>query len=333
VVAEIGVRSAFALPIFSSGELVAVLEFFSDKIITKDNSLLNVIAHVGSQLGHVYDRVHAEKRITLLNQTLEDRILERTKELKAKNEELALQQQAVVSSSKMSALGEMASGVAHEINNPLAIIQVRAEQLKEIAETEEIDNTIVIDVVDEIIKTATRIATIVKGLRSFARDGRNDPFQLAVLKTIIEETVDLCKEKFKHNNIHLDIKPISVSMEIECRATQISQVILNLLNNAYDAIQQSEEKWVCVAVSDLGHQIEISIMDSGKGIPKELQDKIMQPFFTTKEIGRGTGLGLSISRGIILSHRGQLIIDNASKNTHFIIQLPKAQSSYERKVS
>jgi signal transduction histidine kinase len=100
-------------------------------------------------------------------------------------------------------------------------------------------------------------------------------------------------------------------------------VALNLLNNAFDAIQSLEEKWIKISFSDIGDWVKIIVTDSGPGIPFDVQMKMMQPFYTTKEIGKGTGLGLSISKGIIERHNGRLYLDNTSPNTQFVIALPK----------
>ena len=111
---------------------------------------------------------------------------------------------------------------------------------------------------------------------------------------------------------------------MNCRSTQIEQVLLNLLSNSYDAIVNTPGPWILIVVKSNGQTAEISVTDSGKGIAPEIVSKIMQPFYTTKEVGKGTGLGLSISLGIIKSHHGEFYYDQNSKNTRFVIQLPKS---------
>jgi signal transduction histidine kinase len=103
-------------------------------------------------------------------------------------------------------------------------------------------------------------------------------------------------------------------------------VILNLLNNSVDAISELKEKWIEIVVAETASCIEVKITDSGRGIPKEIQNKIFNPFFTTKVVGKGTGLGLSISKGIIEAHGGHFQINNECPNTQFVIQLPKCQN-------
>jgi PAS domain S-box-containing protein len=239
---------------------------------------------------------------------------------------LALEQSRaqMVLASKMSALGEMAGGVAHEINTPLAVIQMRTDQLLEYVEEGTLTNSVLINSLQAIESTVKRIAQIISGLRSFARDGSRDPMIIFRVSQIIEDTFSLCKEKFKSHGVALEFD-LKQDADIECRPGEISQVILNLLNNSFDAIQELPEKWIKIELNKIANLILIRVTDSGKGITPENQKKLMQPFFTTKEIGKGTGLGLSISRGLIESHHGKLTFDNLSQNTSFLISLPLHQ--------
>jgi signal transduction histidine kinase len=228
--------------------------------------------------------------------------------------------------SRMAVLGEMAGGIAHEINNPLAIISGYAERLRRLLSRGQLTEEAVNKVVNNIEQTVDRITFIIKGLKSFARDGDNDPFVPNFLSKILKDTIPFAEQKLAKNQIFLRLEPISDDIIIECRPVQISQVILNLINNACDAIQNLEDRWVEVKVEDYENEVRIIIIDSGSGIPKELAEKIMQAFFTTKEAGKGTGLGLSISKSIIESHGGVFYLDEYHKNTCFILRLPKSQS-------
>jgi len=248
-------------------------------------------------------------------QNLEQLVEERTREL---DEQKAVSVQA----SKMAALGEMAGGVAHEINTPLGTIQVIADYLISGISSKRLEEATVLKSLETIENTITRIAKIVKGLQLFARDGKTDPKIESSAIKIVEDTFSLCREKFQSHGVRLDFEPTS-DIAIACRPMEISQVLVNLLNNSFDAIQGLEEKWIRVEVKDMGSNCEISVTDCGSGISKDIQMKIMQPFFTTKELGKGTGLGLSISKGIIESHGGKLEIDNSSPHTRFVIRLPK----------
>ena len=230
-----------------------------------------------------------------------------------------------VHQARMAALGEMASGIAHEINNPLQIIiGVGGEIIKRVPDIE--NHKEHLKKSGEMLERAgERIAKIVQGLKTFSRDGSNDQVERVQLSTIINDTVDFAQANFKKRNAKLEVEPFDKMIEAECRSVQISQVIVNLCSNALDAIEPLAEKWVKVSVKDLGNEVEVSVTDSGNGIPPEIVAKMMNPFFTTKGVGKGTGLGLSISTGILKSHHGTLGYDENSKNTRFYIRWPKRQ--------
>lgn len=248
--------------------------------------------------------------------------------IKKKSEELEVQKNLTFHASKMSALGEMAGGIAHEINNPLTIIGSTTRIIKKLVERENIEADMISKKCDDIDRTIIRISKIISGLRTISRDASEEKFEKASLHTIFEDVLALCAEKFKHNNVALevDLKESAFHETIDCRQVQLSQVFLNLIGNAYDAIEELQgDKWIKVSTKNLDDKIEIRFRDAGPGIPQEVQDKIFQPFFTTKEIGKGTGLGLSLSNSIIKSHNGDFYIDNKESTTCFVVIIPKNQ--------
>jgi C4-dicarboxylate-specific signal transduction histidine kinase len=264
----------------------------------------------------------SEERRTLLEKTnMELRL--RTEELARINTTLEEQQKILAHSAKMSALGEMASGIAHEINSPLGIITLHANQLGRSIRRNSLTPEIVLKESKLISDTAMRIGNIIKGLRAFAREGDNDPFEWTSVGSLVEDALVLCQARFKTREIELRVSDMPSDVNLECRVVQIGQVILNLLTNAYDAVQDLPIRWVSVEAVNEAEQIVISVTDSGSGIPKDSIEKIMQPFFTTKEVGKGTGLGLSISKGIIEVHNGSLAVDTSSPNTKFVVRLPR----------
>ena len=234
------------------------------------------------------------------------------------------QQLRIVAASKMSTLGEMAGGIAHEINNPLAIIHGRAEQLREMIETGNSSPESMIAIVSKIEQTVMRISKIIRGLRSFARDAHADPYLQADVTKLTDETLSFCRERFQNHSVEVTVEHVSGDLALECQDVQISQLLLNLLNNAYDAVQGKPEKWIQIQTkrSDDGQNLILSITDSGDGIPEAVREKMFNPFFTTKSVGQGTGLGLSITRGIIESHQGSIRLEEKCPHTRFVIELP-----------
>lgn len=250
-----------------------------------------------------------------------ERAQQRTMKLKETTDIVLQQQQQLLHSSRLSALGEMAGGIAHEINNPLAIILGRALQIKKAVdkappELEKVKNFAV-----DIEATAKRVEKIIIGLKTFSKDGEKTPFERVDIQTIIQDVLVLCKEKLKNKSVNLDIS--SRNCSVECRPIQIGQVLLNLLNNAYEAISLQKEKWISIDITEEGNKLTLAITDSGQGINEQVASRLGNPFFTTKSTG--TGLGLSISRGIAESHHGSLALDRNSRNTRFVLVLPVSQ--------
>ena len=236
-------------------------------------------------------------------------------------------------SSKMAALGEMSSGIAHEINNPLAVIGAKAHLLKLLVEQKKTTDEQLIKDANTVEQMVGRISKIISGLKMFARDSTLDPHQIVSLQTIFEETLVFCEGGLKRRGIEMSLPKFDSDLDIECHPTQISQVILNLINNASDAVDelsskspdQSLKKWIKVEVEGEQNSILIRIIDCGSGIPDPIREKILQPFFTTKDIGKGTGLGLSIASGIIKAHQGELLIPKDVPHTTFCVRMPRRQ--------
>ncbi len=227
-----------------------------------------------------------------------------------------------MASAKMSSIGEMSAGISHEINNRLAIILGKTNQLIRKIEKGEIEKEKNIEELKKIEETANRIGKIVRGLRSISRESSQDPLEKIYLENHLEEVLDLCQERFRKNNIEFRTN-FQKGIFINGRPAQLSQVILNLLNNSFDAVEGKTDAWVSLSTKETDPFIEIEVKDSRKGIPKEISEKIMEPFFTTKDPGKGTDLGLSISSSIIQSFHGRLWLDAKNENTRFVIELPK----------
>lgn len=253
-------------------------------------------------------------------------VIDITREKEA--EQSADQQRATTAhAAKMASLGEMAGGIAHEINNPLAIINGRLEQLLLRQDRNQLTPEMLRDNILKLQKTVFRIERIISSLRRFSREGSNDPCELIPVSDLIAMTLDLCLERFERFQVQLN-RDVAIDGLVECRPVEISQVILNLLNNAMDAVRVDgvAVKEVTLRVLENDNDFLFQIEDSGKGVPESLREKIMQPFFTTKDVGQGTGLGLSISLGIARRHHGELTLLVDRPQTVFQLRLPKRQS-------
>jgi two-component system, cell cycle sensor histidine kinase and response regulator CckA len=228
---------------------------------------------------------------------------------------------------RMEAIGTLAAGVAHEINNPISGIIGYAEILIESSQKQTPEN----DILNRIIKEADRIAEIVKNLLSFARD-RHEEKSPANIKDILSSTLGLIEKRLIKDGIQLSVDVLDTLPDIEVRSHEIQQVFLNILNNAYYGLNLRPLEWrgekflnIKCEINKVEGQdfIRTTFHDSGTGIPENILNKICDPFFSTKPPGKGTGLGLSISHGIVNNHKGRLLFETVEgKYTRVMVDLP-----------
>ena len=243
-----------------------------------------------------------------------------TKNLSETKGQLEKQQKDLVRISRLTSLGEMSAGLAHEINNPLTIILGATNLLHKYRDNpEQFDGKI-----ETINKASTRIAKIVTGLRKFSRSEDHSEQNNHSLTSIIQEAQFLTEAKAKRcqTSVHYDFKS---DAKILCNNIEIEQVVVNLISNAIDAVKNNQDKWVKVSVLEDSSQIILRVTDSGQGIPSAVLDKLFNPFFTTKIVGEGTGLGLSISKGILDEHKASIAVRPDMLNTCFEVRFPKIE--------
>jgi len=249
-------------------------------------------------------------------------------ERKRMESELELARARAVASDRLSALGLMAGNIAHEVNNPLAIIHACASDLVEMAEAGQVSMGALEKASARIKLTADRISKIVKSLCEIAREGSGDPIQRACVSKIVDQVLELCKERFRAHSVRLDTPRVDAGLYIICREVQIAQVLLNLLQNAFDAVvEREEDRWVRLEVTSDERSVVFAVMDSGRGVPAKIKARIMEPFFTTKPVGKGTGLGLSLSKAIVEEHGGELELSESETHTCFTFSLPLSKEA------
>ena len=235
---------------------------------------------------------------------------------------LELEKLKVIQSAKLSSLGEMSAGIAHEINNPLMVIDANLSLLAMIQN----DPAKVEAKVESARGAVKRITKIVSGLRKFSRASDSSKHSI-FFSSVIRESLNLTEIKAKKNEVTIELNNECETLMVNGNELELEQILINLINNAIDAVKSKpkDKRWVKINVSTTadGSKMCCEIIDAGNGIPVQYIQKLYDPFFTTKPVGEGTGLGLSIAKGIIDDHQGELLYDDKSPNTCFKIILNK----------
>lgn len=235
-------------------------------------------------------------------------------------------QNILIEQSKMASLGEITSGIAHEVNNPLSIINGKAALLKERLVSGQITNEFLISSIESIEKNSLRIEKIIRSLNSFSRRSSDEPIENVSLLQIIDEIFDMVKDRYIREKIDLLItvdENMNYENKILAKASEILQVFVNVLNNSYDAIKLKDEKWIRISIHNDIEFYTVKITDSGSPLSQNVIDNMMNPFFSTKTNEQGTGLGLSIAQQVMKSCEGNIQFNKESKNTEFILSFKK----------
>ncbi len=335
-------------------DLRAVLEAGFDDYVPKpvDRKLFNIRLTIAeARLVEIAKRKEAEQQLTCAYERLQ-----------RANEQLKENQTQLVHSEKMASLGQLAAGVAHEINNPVGFVtsnlgtlaeytvvftrlldayetltghvspdqsaagQAVLHDIAEIREEEDLD--FIREDIDALLAESLngmfRVKEIVQGLKSFARVDEAE-MQIADVNEGIEATLKVVWNELKYKcEVHTKLSPLP---QIRCYPGQLNQVFMNLLVNAAHAMEERGE--ITIETETTDSEVIIRISDTGVGIPKEHLSELFNPFFTTKPVGEGTGLGLSISYGIIQKHGGRIEVDSeVGRGTTFTIYLPIQEENH-----
>lgn len=272
----------------------------------------------------VMERRKTETALRESQEQLEHRVDQRTQELQKKQEQL-------LQTSKLASIGELATGVAHELNNPLNNIGLIASNLTESfnqrkeseSEFKPVQENLTI-ITDQV----RRASQIISSLRTFGRSAGTQKGPVN-LHDVITAAIVLIDQQLRLSNVVLHVQLTDEQPLVQANAIQLEQVFVNLLSNARDAVKQSAVKTVTIVTRLRDEVVETVFHDTGVGIAPEDLKCIFDPFFTTKEVGAGTGLGLSISYGIIVDHGGTILVESRPENgTTFIIRLPLKPTSF-----
>ncbi|MGQ9427187.1 CheR family methyltransferase [Gilvimarinus sp. F26214L] len=242
----------------------------------------------------------------------------RTREL-----QLRKQEEEIERSGRLAALGQMAAGIAHELKTPLSTIQSYVDLIRELqAQMNTPSAPPIADAMDKIEATTTKMSDIIVGLKSIARSDHHESFAPCDLNVLIEDTLKICMFRLRNKGIELRVDSPNAPIMVHAQPTQLSQVLINLINNSVDAIRERSEKWIRLELEDRRNEVVVRVVDSGEGIAGQLASQVMTPFFTTKH--DGTGLGLSLSQSIVKAHGGRLEVDASCPNTCFQVTIPRS---------
>jgi C4-dicarboxylate-specific signal transduction histidine kinase len=252
---------------------------------------------------------------------------ETTTEMQRREQELRDKQEQLIQAGKLATLGELTTGVAHELNNPLNNIGLFVGNAVDIIELAVTDKRQIVAELDRAMQQVRKATAIISHLRTFGRAAPASREAMS-LRHVIERALSLMQEQLRLREIEVTVdlgpeEPIVLGNSI-----QLEQVFINLLTNARDAVADSVRKAIHISSSVGFGAADIEFADTGHGIPPGLERRIFDPFFTTKEVGKGTGLGLSIAYGIIKEHGGTIsVVSRPDEGATFFIHLPLAASA------
>ena len=249
---------------------------------------------------------------------------ETTEEVQRREQELREKQEQLVQAGKLATLGELTTGVAHELNNPLNNIGLFIGNAIDLIALGMADPNPerILQELQSAIHQVRKATEIISHLRTFGRATSVSREPVAITQ-VIRRALSLVQEQLRLRQIEVKLLVPEEEVIVIGNPIQLEQVFINLLTNARDAMVHSSRKMITIGCTKLTNMVDIRFCDTGPGIPVGLEQRIFDPFFTTKEVGAGTGLGLSITYGIIKEHHGTIVVENCpNEGALFLIQLP-----------
>ena len=251
---------------------------------------------------------------------------ETTAEVQRREQELREKQEQLVQAGKLATLGELTTGIAHELNNPLNNIGLFIGNAIDRIELGMGNPQHILQELHNAMHQVRKATEIISHLRTFGR-AASVSYEPVAVNRVIESAISLIQEQLRLRQIEVVLHFPEEDVIVAGNAIQLEQVFLNLLTNARDAMAQAPRKVISIECVSKGDMVEIGFCDTGPGIPPGFEQRVFDPFFTTKEVGAGTGLGLSITYGIIKEHQGTITVQNLpGAGAFFLIQLPRERS-------
>jgi C4-dicarboxylate-specific signal transduction histidine kinase len=254
---------------------------------------------------------------------------ETTAEMRRREQELREKQEQLVQAGKLAILGELTTGVAHELNNPLNNIGLFVGNAIDLVELGVTDKEQIVGELRQATQQVRKATEIISHLRTFGRAApvRREPISL---RQVIERALSLMQEQLRLRQIEVTVDLGREDPIVLANPIQLEQVFINLLTNGRDAVADAPRKAIGISGSVGSTTVEVAVSDTGEGIPPGLEQRIFDPFFTTKQVGQGTGLGLSITYGIVKEHGGTIsVLSPPGEGATFLIQLPLASAGPE----
>jgi C4-dicarboxylate-specific signal transduction histidine kinase len=247
---------------------------------------------------------------------------ETTEAVQRREQELREKQEQLIQAGKLATLGELTTGIAHELNNPLNNIGLFIGNAIDLIELGIADPQHVLQELHHAMRQVRKATEIISHLRTF---GRAAPVSYGpvALNQVVQSAIFLIREQLRLRQIEVELNFPAEDVIVTGNAIQLEQVFLNLLTNARDAMADATRKVITITCTVDEDKVQIRFSDTGHGIPPGLEQRVFDPFFTTKEVGTGTGLGLSITYGIVKEHQGMILAENQSgAGAVFFLQLP-----------
>jgi C4-dicarboxylate-specific signal transduction histidine kinase len=251
---------------------------------------------------------------------------ETTQEMERREQELRDKQEQLVQAGKLATLGELTTGVAHELNNPLNNIGLYIGNIIDRVHLGELDAEQVLVDLEKAMEQVRKATEIISHLRTFGR-AATVTLERVDVDDVIERALSLMHEQLRLRAIEVELDLSPNELVVLGNPIQLEQVFINLLTNARDALAEAPERKIRIASRLEEGDIQIVLADSGAGIPEGIQSRIFDPFFTTKEVGAGTGLGLSITYSIVKEHGGEITLAPSARGAQFEIVLPLAKEA------